>query len=167
MLTACVVNALQALDFVRVLGQELHSMKGTHLYSGGPPQLIFVIPPPGKLKDPASFTSSDMAYLSDAVDGFSLMTYDFSSPYSPGPNAPLSWVQQCLQLLFPGGPKEGEAKSDGRGKMLLGVNFYGNDYIVPQGMDPSSRDQIRLLFAHQWAGNVWKAREEIYTVLRY
>ncbi|XP_036137016.1 chitinase domain-containing protein 1 isoform X2 [Molossus molossus] len=38
----------------------------------------------------------------------------------PGPNAPLSWVRACVQLLDP--------KSKWRSKILLGLNFYGMDY---------------------------------------
>jgi chitinase domain-containing protein 1 len=122
------------LEFVKTLGSELHSLKGTHLYSTGPPQLVFVIPRPGNPKDLATFTSSDMTFLSDFVEGFSLMTYDYSAPQSPGPNAPLAWVQQCLHQLLPKKTKEAAAvKSNVRSKMLMGTNFYGNDYIIPQG----------------------------------
>lgn len=38
----------------------------------------------------------------------------------PGPNAPLSWVRACVQVLDP--------KSRWRSKILLGLNFYGMDY---------------------------------------
>ncbi|XP_069397077.1 chitinase domain-containing protein 1 isoform X2 [Delphinus delphis] len=37
-----------------------------------------------------------------------------------GPNAPLSWVRACVQVLDP--------KSKWRSKILLGLNFYGMDY---------------------------------------
>lgn len=43
-----------------------------------------------------------------------------SSPGRPGPNAPLSWVRACVQVLDP--------KSKWRSKILLGLNFYGMDY---------------------------------------
>jgi chitinase domain-containing protein 1 len=128
------MHVWQALEFVKSLGTELHSLKGTHLYSTGPPQLVFVIPPPGNPKDPATFTSSDMTFLSDSVDGFSLMTYDYSAPQSPGPNAPLAWVKQCLHQLFPKSTQYAAAVTSSlRSKMLMGMNFYGNDYIIPQG----------------------------------
>ncbi|KAM6157632.1 chitinase domain-containing protein 1 isoform 2-T2 [Rhynchocyon petersi] len=38
----------------------------------------------------------------------------------PGPNAPLSWVRACVQVLDP--------KSKWRHKILLGLNLYGMDY---------------------------------------
>lgn len=43
-----------------------------------------------------------------------------SLPGRPGPNAPLSWVRACVQVLDP--------KSKWRSKILLGLNFYGMDY---------------------------------------
>lgn len=41
-------------------------------------------------------------------------------PCRPGPNAPLSWVRACVQVLDP--------KAKWRSKILLGLNFYGTDY---------------------------------------
>ncbi|CAM6104767.1 unnamed protein product [Calypogeia fissa] len=153
----------KALEFVKVLGMEFQSMKGAHLYSSGPPQLIFVIPPPGKPRDPSSFSSSDLSYLSDVVHGFSLMTYDYSSAHYPGPNAPLPWVRQCLQLLFPSGAKEGATKSDNREKMLMGINFYGNDYVIPQGGGPIVGGQFTSLLAQHKPQITWdEASQEHY-----
>lgn len=43
-------------------------------------------------------------------------------PCRPGPNAPLSWVRACIQVLDP--------KSKWRSKILLGLNFYGMDYAT-------------------------------------
>uniref|UniRef100_A0A3Q2I2N3 Chitinase domain-containing protein 1 n=1 Tax=Equus caballus TaxID=9796 RepID=A0A3Q2I2N3_HORSE len=40
----------------------------------------------------------------------------------PGPNAPLSWVRACVQVLDP--------MSKWRSKILLGLNFYGMDYAA-------------------------------------
>ena len=144
------------------------------------------------------FTSLDLQKLAPFVDGFSLMTYDFSSAQQPGFNAPLTWISACLQLLLPGvkpadedkqghgemddearpAVQEGEGGEDeswledvrrgrelrsvecvcageeeevelavpkkggegGEGywrhlasKVLLGLNFYGNDFVLPQG----------------------------------
>ncbi|KAL5112599.1 Chitinase domain-containing protein 1 [Taenia crassiceps] len=52
------------------------------------------------------------------------MTYDYSNPYAPGENAPLKWATQCVKNLV---PDEKDAKK--RAKILLGVNFYGYDYM--------------------------------------
>lgn len=86
---------------------------------------ILVIPPavtPGTDRL-GTFTHKEFEQLAPVMDGFSLMTYDFSaSSQQPGPNAPLSWVRACVQVLDP--------KSKWRGKILLGLNFYGMDYAA-------------------------------------
>lgn len=47
------------------------------------------------------------------------------SPCRPGPNAPLSWVRACVQVLDP--------KARWRSKILLGLNFYGSEYSASRG----------------------------------
>lgn len=59
------------------------------------------------------------------LDGVSLMTYDYPTAQQPGPNAPLSWVRACVQVLDP--------KAQWRSKILLGLNFYGSDYSTSRG----------------------------------
>ncbi|KAJ3118086.1 Chitinase domain-containing protein 1 [Physocladia obscura] len=54
------------------------------------------------------------------VDGFSLMTYDFSNPQKPGPNSPIHWVKDNVLRLAP--------NKEDRAKLLVGLNMYGNDY---------------------------------------
>ena len=49
--------------------------------------------------------------------------------YSPGPNSPVDWMKQCVEALVP------DPTSPHRRKILLGLNFYGNDY-VPSGGGP-------------------------------
>ncbi|MBZ3870292.1 Chitinase domain-containing protein 1 [Sciurus carolinensis] len=68
------------------------------------------------------FTHKEFEQLAPVLDGFSLMTYDYSTSQQPGPNAPLSWVRSCVQALDP--------KSKWRSKILLGLNFYGMDYAA-------------------------------------
>uniref|UniRef100_A0A8C8Z4S3 Chitinase domain-containing protein 1 n=1 Tax=Prolemur simus TaxID=1328070 RepID=A0A8C8Z4S3_PROSS len=70
------------------------------------------------------FTHREFEQLAPVLDGFSLMTYDYSTA-QPGPNAPLSWVRACVQVLDP--------KSKWRSKILLGLNFYGVDYSSSKG----------------------------------
>ncbi|XP_055271160.1 chitinase domain-containing protein 1 isoform X1 [Moschus berezovskii] len=85
--------------------------------------LVFlVIPPavaPGTNKL-GMFTNTEFEQLAPVLDGFSLMTYDYSTAQPAGPNAPLPWVRACVQVLDP--------KSKWRSKILLGLNFYGMDY---------------------------------------
>lgn len=94
-------------------------------------QLFYVIGPPhsDKLQE-YDFGPNDLESLSEAVDGFSLMTYDFSTPQSPGPNAPLNWIRSSLQLLL--GSSSQSAQSLGY-KIFLGINFYGNDFMLSGG----------------------------------
>ena len=81
--------------------------------------------------------------LGNAVDGFSLMTYDYSNMYRPGPNAPFPWLKACLHLLI---KKKREDSMHGNNldeddpafKILMGLNFYGNDFLNPQGIIPSN-----------------------------
>ncbi|XP_037694701.1 chitinase domain-containing protein 1 [Choloepus didactylus] len=83
---------------------------------------ILVIPPsvtPGT-DQLGIFTHKELEQLGPALDGFSLMTYDHPTAQQPGPNAPLSWVRACVQVLDP--------DSKWRSKILLGLNFYGMDY---------------------------------------
>ncbi|XP_052176675.1 uncharacterized protein LOC127790976 [Diospyros lotus] len=73
------------------------------------------------------FGQEDLKSLSDAVDGFSLMTYDFSGPQ----HAPLKWIRSTLQLLL--GPS-GTGTSSLAHKIFIGINFYGNDFILSEGL---------------------------------
>ncbi|XP_048342643.1 chitinase domain-containing protein 1 [Sphaerodactylus townsendi] len=85
-------------------------------------KLILVIPPavvPGT-NQLGMFTKKEFDQLAPIVDSFSLMTYDYSTPQRPGPNAPLPWMRACVQMLDP--------ESKWRSKILLGLNFYGMDY---------------------------------------
>ncbi|XP_003382825.2 PREDICTED: chitinase domain-containing protein 1-like [Amphimedon queenslandica] len=86
-------------------------------------QLILVIP--STKEGSALFGPKDYQRLLNDVDGFSLMTYDYSTPQSPGPVAPLHWVEDCIKELT------GSSK---RNKLLVGINFYGYDF-GPSGMD--------------------------------
>lgn len=61
------------------------------------------------------------------MDGFSLMTYDFSGPQNPGPNAPLKWIRASLEMLLVG------VDSEHAPKIFLGINFYGKDFILAGG----------------------------------
>ncbi|KAM9013166.1 chitinase domain-containing protein 1 isoform 2-T3 [Ara ararauna] len=69
---------------------------------------------------PGMFTKKEFDQLASAIDSFSLMTYDYSTPQRPGPNSPLPWLRACVQVLDP--------DSKWRNKILLGLNFYGMDY---------------------------------------
>lgn len=91
-------------------------------------QLVYVIGPPHSERlQQHDFGPEDLQSLDDAVDGFSLMTYDFSNPHNPGPNALMQWIRFTLQLVL--GPPAKTAPSLAR-KIFLGINFYGNDFTL-------------------------------------
>ncbi|XP_041054394.1 chitinase domain-containing protein 1 isoform X2 [Carcharodon carcharias] len=85
-------------------------------------KVVLVIPPaisPGT-NQPGMFGKQDFDQLAQVVDGFSLMTYDYSNSHRPGPNSPIPWIRACVQILDP--------DANWRSKILLGLNFYGMDY---------------------------------------
>ncbi|XP_030965170.1 chitinase domain-containing protein 1 isoform X3 [Quercus lobata] len=146
-----------ALQFIKQLGHALHSLSSAR-NDKQQLQLVFVIGPPHSDKlQKHDFGPEDLQSLSNAVDGFSLMTYDFSSPQNPGPNAPLKWIRSTLQLILrpTGNSAQGPAH-----KIFLGINFYGNDFVLAEGLGGGAitgRDYLSLLEKHrpllQWEKN--------------
>ncbi|KAK6920021.1 Glycoside hydrolase family 18, catalytic domain [Dillenia turbinata] len=89
----------KVLLFIREPGRALHSIQSER-NAKQLLEFLYVIGRPHSAKLQADdFGPEDLQSSSDAVDGFSLMTYDFSSPHNPGPNAPLEWIKAVLQLL--------------------------------------------------------------------
>ncbi|KAG8363264.1 hypothetical protein BUALT_Bualt19G0004100 [Buddleja alternifolia] len=148
---------ITALEFIRQLGQAMHSIRLEHS-KGQSLQLVYVIGPPRSEKlEEYDFGPEDLRSLSDSVDGFSLMTYDFSGPQNPGPNAPLKWIHSILLLLLDAraGDNQKVAK-----KIFIGINFYGNDFVVSGGLGGGpiiGREYLSLLEQYrpevQWEKN--------------
>ncbi|XP_052765098.1 chitinase domain-containing protein 1-like [Mya arenaria] len=116
-------------------------------------EFILVIPPGVYDRDSQGmFDQDDFEALAPVVDRFSLMTYDFSNPSRPGPNSPYNWVIQCIALLDPTGT------SQFRHKILLGLNFYGNDYWSRSGEPVLGNKVIEILKKHKpkitWSDDV-------------
>ncbi|KAF6738950.1 Chitinase domain-containing protein 1 [Oryzias melastigma] len=89
---------------------------------------ILVIPPALTSNgQPGMFGREEFEQLAPFVDGFSLMTYDYSNGARPGPSAPLPWVRDCVLQLAP--------STEWRQKILLGLNLYGLDFSS-QGTEP-------------------------------
>ncbi|KAH7651585.1 Glycoside hydrolase protein [Dioscorea alata] len=145
---------LMALKFIKHLGEALHSVTSA-TNSGHHLELIYVIPAPHSQNlGEYDFGPQDIQEVKNAVDGFSLMTYDFSSPQNPGPNAPLKWIRASLQLLL-NDVKDGHM-------IFLGINFYGNDYILSGGSGSraiTGRDYIFLLEKHK-PSITWEEKSE-------
>ncbi|XP_032894459.1 chitinase domain-containing protein 1 [Amblyraja radiata] len=108
-------------------------------------KVVMVIPPaitPGT-NQAGMFEKEDFDELVQVVDGFSLMTYDYSNAVRPGPNSPIPWIQACVQALDP--------DANWRNKILLGLNFYGMDYGTFGGTAEPILGQryIEILKEHQ------------------
>ncbi|ONI23380.1 hypothetical protein PRUPE_2G185600 [Prunus persica] len=135
-----------ALQFIKELGDALHAVS-LERNDKQRLQLVYVIGPPHSEKlQEHDFGPKDLRSLGDAVDGFSLMMYDFSGPQNPGPNAPLKWIHSTLQLLL--GTDKNSALAH---KIFLGINFYGNDFALsggPGGGAVTGRDYLSLLEKH-------------------
>ena len=87
---------------------------------------VLVIPPPLYHEGvKGMIDANDVDRMADAVDFFSLMTYDYSNPQRPGPNSPIQWVRKCVENLDP--------QRFYRSQILLGLNFYGYDYTSEGG----------------------------------
>ncbi|KAG7262667.1 hypothetical protein CRUP_012546 [Coryphaenoides rupestris] len=82
----------------------------------------FLVIPPAvtSIGQPGMFGREEFEQLAPVVDGFSLMTYDYSAAGSPGPSAPLPWIKECVLQLAP--------SSQWRQKILLGLSMYGMDF---------------------------------------
>ncbi|OAY85599.1 chitinase domain-containing protein 1 [Ananas comosus] len=132
------------LQFINQLGEALHSVNSKSNLNHQL-ELIYVIPPSHSEKlSYHDFGPQDLQQLGTAVDGFSLMTYDFSGPQNPGPNAPLKWIRASLEMLL------GGADSEHAPKIFLGINFYGNDFVLSGGGGAiTGRDYISLLEKHK------------------
>ncbi|XP_073156028.1 uncharacterized protein [Henckelia pumila] len=137
-----------ALRFIRQLGQAMHSVDLAQRRNWSL-QLVYVIGPPrsSELKE-YDFGPEDLRYLSESVDGFSLMTYDFSGPQNPGPNAPLKWIHSTLLLLLDASVVDKKLAK----KIFLGINFYGNDFVISGGLGGGpivGREYLSLLEQHK------------------
>ncbi|XP_036731639.2 chitinase domain-containing protein 1 isoform X3 [Manis pentadactyla] len=114
-------NVLDSEDEIEELGRTVvHVAKSQH-FDGFVVEVWSQMPSQKHATDQLGmFTHREFEQLAPMLDGFSLMTYDYPTAQQPGPNAPLSWVRACVQVLDP--------KSKWRSKILLGLNLYGMDY---------------------------------------
>jgi len=94
------------------------------------PKLVFVLVIPPYRDENLGFTKNLLLEYDKAVDRFSLMTYDYSSARKPGPNSPMGWLKKNLKELTTG------VDPALKKKVLLGLNFYGNDFISSGGGGP-------------------------------
>lgn len=88
-------------------------------------QLVFVVLCPFCRTLLCMFRSYEFAY------SFFISVHLLPHPFSPGPNSPMEWVEECVLSLAP-------ELSPQRQKILLGLNFYGYDF-TSSGMDGTAR----------------------------
>lgn len=113
-------------------------------------KIILVIPPPFYAgKKPGSFDKNDFELLAPVLDGFSLMTYDYSSQGRPGPNAPLQWMKDCVLTLSP-------EKGKQRSKILMGLNFYGQEFAATGSGPILGSRYIEVLTKHKTEKLTWE-----------
>ncbi|CAH8522629.1 unnamed protein product [Heterobilharzia americana] len=106
-------------NFIIQLADSLHTSDN---------KLLVLVIPPAVYHDgiEGRFNQENFNQLSDYVDYFSLMTYDYSSPRL-GPNSPLNWVEECIERLI---PQTSTNQLKQRQQILVGLNFYGTDYLT-------------------------------------
>ncbi|KAH9585452.1 Chitinase domain-containing protein 1, variant 4 [Schistosoma haematobium] len=134
------VELQSLIDFIVRLSDNLHS--NGKLF-------VLVIPPPVYYEGiEGRFKEENFKILADYVDYFSLMTYDYSSPHRPGPNSPLSWVEECINRLV---PKNSLNQAKLRKQILVGLNFYGIDYLPKKliGEPIKGNDVIEIFEKYQ------------------
>jgi chitinase domain-containing protein 1 len=114
--------------YIRLIGKKLHQNK-----------LITVLMLPVSTSIPPNmqpFTRELFERISEEVDFFSLMTYDYSNANSPGANAPVTWIESEVKRLC----------SRECSKLLMGLNFYGNNFVMPRGGGPIlGKDFVNIL----------------------
>eukprot|EP01117_Protostelium_nocturnum_P018185 TRINITY_DN7555_c0_g1_i1.p1 TRINITY_DN7555_c0_g1~~TRINITY_DN7555_c0_g1_i1.p1 ORF type:complete len:189 (-),score=50.27 TRINITY_DN7555_c0_g1_i1:244-810(-) len=119
------------IPFYKLLGSELRKAGFKFVLVQGP-----------KREHSASFTPEEHTTLSEDVDFFSLMTYDYSNN-QPGPNSPVSWMTSSVLSLLSPEQRENSAMT---GKILMGIPFYGYHFVI--GGQPKhvlGRDYLQLL----------------------
>jgi len=110
------------LEFFTKLSSELHKNS-----------LVFILvePPTGTLTQSESqkFDGHDFEKIVNLVDHISLMTYDYSVR-EIGPNSPKNWAAHSLMSLL---SPEMRANKEITQKILMGIPFYGYDFIQNSG----------------------------------
>jgi len=91
--------------------------------------LLLILVQPGYIPDKyPPFTASDFDKLQPFVDHIVFMTYDFSKTRGKaGPNCPLGWMAKTINSLL-----DPEQRPNPRitAKFLMGIPFYGYDYVT-------------------------------------
>ncbi|UJR25842.1 hypothetical protein I4U23_007192 [Adineta vaga] len=111
------------------IAQHIHDIENTTRRK----EIILAVPPLEEY-----FDRNDFNLLSEHLDGFHVMTYDFPTK-EPGPVSPIEWIKEVMRK-FP------ISKRDASVKLFLGINFYGYryDHIMP----PPPKDKSQYHMQH-------------------
>uniref|UniRef100_A0A8K9XEF6 Chitinase domain-containing protein 1 n=1 Tax=Oncorhynchus mykiss TaxID=8022 RepID=A0A8K9XEF6_ONCMY len=121
------MSVLGSEDEIEELGTEMVDVAKTEGFDGYTLELWSQLGGNKRVSgQPGMFGREQFEQLAPVVDGFSLMTYDFSSG-RPGPSSPLPWLRECVLELSP--------NNQWRHKILLGLNLYGLDFST-YGAEP-------------------------------
>ncbi|MEW5301924.1 MAG: hypothetical protein WDW36_004748 [Sanguina aurantia] len=134
--------SIAAMDYVSTLRRLLR-------FDGTDRELFLAVPPVMPASHRSPFLKHEhLAKLQAHVDGWSVMTYDYSNANgSPGPNAPISWLEKNVAMLTSGQRPDAEPLSDTTSaNLLMGVAFYGWDSVAcSREMTPVTADGIMTL----------------------
>lgn len=128
------VNDLNMYNLVLSLSRKLKS---------GGYKFYLTVPP---LREDADiFNNEHFETLWEEVDGFLLMSYDFSDIERPGANAPVYWIREAVEHIAPS--SNPHQLIEKRAKILMGLNFFGYDY-TPDGGEPIIGSQCIEFLRH-------------------
>ncbi|KAI9312076.1 glycoside hydrolase superfamily [Dichotomocladium elegans] len=127
--------------FIKQLGRVLHQEK----------KVFIVVLPPLRIPDQAKFLNAEsFAVLAQAVDRFSIMTYDYSSHLpTGGPTAPIDWLIDNIEAL---------TDDDNSQQLLLGISLYAMSY--KETRMPEARVCSSLLQTMRGKELVWDKESE-------
>ncbi|CAF2312208.1 unnamed protein product [Rotaria sp. Silwood2] len=102
-------------------------------------EVILTVPPLEEY-----FNKNDFETLSEHLDGFIVMTYDFPTK-EPGPVSPLEWMQEVMNRFL-------SSKIRSSVKVFLSLNFYGYRYdrIIPSAPKDQQQYQRRHVLGHDY-----------------
>ncbi|CAF3328342.1 unnamed protein product [Rotaria sp. Silwood1] len=102
-------------------------------------EVILTVPPVEEY-----FSKNDFQTLSEYLDGFIVMTYDFPTK-EPGPVSPLEWIKEVMSKFL-----STEIRSSV--KVFLSLNFYGYRYdrIIPSPPKDQRQYHTRHVLGHDY-----------------
>jgi spore germination protein YaaH len=119
-------------------------------------RMVLSVAVPARTKDSSSEETLAYAYplIGTIADEVRVMAYDYSySTGSPGPVAPLPWVEAVVRYAAQRVPKD---------KLMLGLATYGYDWVGRSGTDIGSAAAAELA-AQEGVEPRWDARAASYT----